>query len=197
MNGTGSAEPVTNSRNRWCGVVAVAVGVIVSFVLLPLPAAGFAALLACVAVTIAVVDIESLIIPDVANLVLFVLGAAFVLTEAGSDGASAATTDALLRSAVSGGILYLMRFAYGRATGVTGLGLGDVKLAAAGAPFLAWATLPLALALAAVAGVLAAVTAAVVHGAALERRMEIPFGAFLAPAIWLSLIFERNGLFQF
>ncbi len=77
------------------------------------------------------------------------------------------------------------------------LGLGDVKLAAAGAPFLAWATLPLALALAAVAAVLAALASAVTRGTALDRRTEIPFGAFLAPAIWLSLIFERKGGFLF
>src|SRR5882672_9711393 len=123
-----------NNRNRWFAALTAAAGVFVSFVLLPAPAAVFAALLACVAITIAVVDIESLIIPDLANLAMFVLGIAFVLTESGAAAAPAAFGDALLRSAVSGGSLFLLRLAYRRATGVTGLGLGDVKLAAAGAP---------------------------------------------------------------
>ncbi len=194
-NSVGSAKPVTNNRNRWCAVVMAAVGVALSFELFPVPAAVFAALLACLAMAIAVVDIESLIIPDAASLAIFILAIAFAVTEAGTADGLAAFGDGLLRSAVAGGSLYLLRFAYRRATGVIGLGLGDVKLAAAGAPFLGWATLPLALALAAVAGGLAAMASTVTSGAALDRRTEIPFGAFLAPAIWLALILESCGLF--
>ena len=50
---------------------------------------------------------------------------------------------------VTGGAL---RFVYARVPELSG-GIGDVKLAAAGAPFLLWTTLPLALVLAATAGV--------------------------------------------
>lgn len=194
MNGAGLGRPAMHMRNRWYAGVAAAAGVALSFALLPGPAAAFAALLAVVAIVIVIADIERLIIPDIANLTMFVLGIAFVLTESGAADAPAAGGDAVLRSAVAGGSLYLLRFGYRKATGIAGLGLGDVKLAAAGAPFLAWPTLPLALALAAAAGIMAAVASAILGGTAVDRKTELPFGAFLAPSLWLSLIFERNGL---
>jgi leader peptidase (prepilin peptidase)/N-methyltransferase len=170
-------------------------GAVLSFGLLPLPAAAFAAVLAALALYVAAVDLDRLIIPDLANAAIFVLGLALVLTEAFPGGHLAALQDALLRSAIAGGLLYLMRFAYARLTGVFGLGLGDVKLAAAGAPFLPWQTLPMALALSAIAGVLVVVTRAIVRREMLDRRVELPFGAFLAPAIWLTFVLGRIGLF--
>ena len=47
----------------------------------------------------------------------------------------------------------------------------------------------------ATAGVLAIVTRAVVRREPLQRQAQLPFGAFLAPAIWLSFLLERLGLF--
>lgn len=192
----GSAHPAAARRTRLAAGLAAATGAGLSFVVLPWPAAGFAALLAVIAMAIVVADIEFRVIPDAANLALFVLGIAFALTDAGLADAVPVGIDALLRSVAAGGSLYILRFAYHRFTGTTGLGLGDVKLAAAGAPFLAWATLPLALVLAALAGMLAALATAASGRAALNRTMEVPFGACLAPAIWLALVLERNGLFQ-
>ena len=180
--------------HRW-ELAAAAVGAGLSFGLLPLPTAGFAAALAALVVFIAAVDLDRFIIPDVANAAMFALGLALVLTEAWPGEHLAAVADALLRALVTGGALLLLRFVYAKSTGIIGLGLGDVKLAAAGAPFLLWTTLPLALVLAATAGVLAIVTRAVVRREPLQRQAQLPFGAFLAPAIWLSFLLERLGLF--
>jgi leader peptidase (prepilin peptidase)/N-methyltransferase len=69
-----------------------------------------------------------------------------------------------------------------------------VKLMAAGAIFLSWASLPYALVLAAVAAIMIVVLRGIRQGAWLDREMEIPFGAFLAPAIWLAFFLERTGL---
>lgn len=180
--------------HRWAVAVAL-IGVIASFALLPLPGAAFAAVLAALAVFVAIVDLEHYVIPDVANIAIFVTGVALVVTEAWPVGPLADLQDALLRTLVAGGFLWLLRFAYGRATGVEGLGLGDVKLAAAGAPFLAWETLPLALALGAIACALALAARAVMRGERIDRTLELPFGAFLAPAIWVAFMLDRMGFF--
>lgn len=192
-----SAETAKHSTRlldyRWT-IVAGLAGIALSLALLPLPAGAFAAALATLAIFIAAVDLEHLIIPDLANAAIFVLGIALTLTEAPRGGYTDALVDALLRVIVAGGLLFLLRFAYARRAGVTGLGLGDVKLAAAGATFLPWQTLPLALALAAVAGILVVLTRAVIRRERVDRRHELPFGAFLAPAIWLAFMLDRMGL---
>src|SRR6185312_3356619 len=131
--------------------------------------------------------------PDLANAAIFALGLVLTLIEAPPGGYIGAALDALLRAAAAGGLVFLLRLAYARRIGV--IGLGDIKLAAAGAPFLPWQTLPLALALAAVAGILVVVTRMIVRRESIDRRLELPFGAFLAPAIWLAFVLDRIGLF--
>ncbi len=101
--------------------------------------------------------------------------------------------DALLRSAVAGGVLLALRYFYGWRRGVEGLGLGDAKLAAAGAPFLAWPVLPVALLIAAFGGLLAVGAQALAKGKRPSRRDSLPFGAFLAPAIWIAYLIAQTG----
>jgi leader peptidase (prepilin peptidase)/N-methyltransferase len=117
------------------------------------------------------------------------------LSEAGPDEKLPALADTLLRAGAIAGLFLALRFAHARLTGAIGLGLGDVKLAAAGAPFLSWTTLPLAVALAAAAGVLAVMARALLRRESPHRKTELPFGAFLAPAIWICFVFDRIGLF--
>jgi leader peptidase (prepilin peptidase)/N-methyltransferase len=179
---------------RWAVAVAL-IGVAASFALLPLPGAAFAAVLAALAVYVAIVDLEHFIIPDAANIAIFVTGIALVVTEAWPIGPLGDLEDALLRAFAAGAFLWLLRFVYARATGIEGLGLGDVKLAAAGAPFLAWETLPLALALGAVACALALAARALMRRERIDRTLELPFGAFLAPAIWVAFVLDRLGFF--
>jgi leader peptidase (prepilin peptidase)/N-methyltransferase len=69
-----------------------------------------------------------------------------------------------------------------------------VKLMAAGATLLSWASLPYALILAAAAAIMVIVLHRMRHGAWLDRETEIPFGAFLAPAIWAAFLLERLDL---
>ena len=172
----------------------MAAGAAVSFYVLPMPQAAFAAVLAALAIFIAVVDLEYLIIPDFANVAMFATGMALVVVEAWPGGLLWALGDALLRSAVAGGVLLALRYFYGRRSGVEGLGLGDAKLAAAGAPFLAWPVLPVALLIAAFGGLLAVGTQALAKRKLPGRRAEIPFGAFLAPAIWVAYMIGQVGL---
>ena len=90
--------------SRW--EIAVAVGACgLSLALLPLPAAAFAAILAPLAIVVAVVDLDRLIIPDTANAAIFILGLALVLTEASAGERVAVFGDGLLRAIVTGGAL--------------------------------------------------------------------------------------------
>jgi leader peptidase (prepilin peptidase)/N-methyltransferase len=166
-----------------------------SFALLAPPAALFAALLAPLAILIAAVDLDRFIIPDSANVAVFILGLALVLTEALPQERAGAFGEALMRAIVAGGVLLLLRVGYRRLTEIDGLGLGDVKLAAAGAPWLQWSSLPFAMVLAAVAAVLAVGMGSLARGERLHRQLQLPFGAFLAPAIWIVFVLERLGLF--
>jgi leader peptidase (prepilin peptidase)/N-methyltransferase len=100
-------------------------------------------------------------------------------------------SDALMRAIAAGGLLFVVRFAFQRFAGKQGLGLGDVKLMAAGAIILTWGSLPYALVLAAVGAILVVVLRGIRQGAWLDRETEIPFGAFLAPAIWAAFLLEQ------
>jgi len=184
------------ATQRWT-LAAMAGGVAVSLYLLPLPVSVFAALVAVLAVFIAVIDLEHFVIPDSANVAVLVLGLALVSLEAPPGGTLAALGDALARSLVGGGALLLLRFVYLRLAGIEGLGLGDVKLAAAGALLLDWSTLPIALLIASIGGLLAIAVRALGSRKMPDRVAEIPFGAFLAPAIWLAFLLERTGALSF
>ena len=177
---------------RWWDYAACLAAAALSFALLPLPLAGFAAALGVLTVLIAVVDIDRFIIPDSAVLAVAVIGLALTVVEA--ENRAAALVDSGLRAAATGGALYLLRAFYRWRAGVEGLGLGDVKLAAAAGPWLMWPTLPFAVAVAAVGALLTAGARAVLLRERMHRRQELPFGAFLAPAIWMSLLAERLWL---
>jgi leader peptidase (prepilin peptidase)/N-methyltransferase len=172
-------------------LVVMAGGVALSLYLLPQPAASFAALLAALAIFIAVIDIEQFIIPDSANLAMFVSGLVLAVAEAPRAELWWAMLDAAGRAAASGAVLLALRYFYSRRSGVEGLGLGDAKLAAAGAAWLAWPQLPVALLIAAFGGLLAVGTQAAIRRTMPSRRAELPFGAFVAPAIWLAFSIGR------
>jgi leader peptidase (prepilin peptidase)/N-methyltransferase len=180
-------------RLKWWEYAAGLAAALLSIVLLPFPLAAFAGALGALAMLIAIVDIDRFIIPDSAVLAVAILGLLLVAVEGGGSRA-AALVDAVLRSAATGGALYLLRAAYRWRAGVHGLGLGDVKLAAAAGPWLMWPTLPFAIAVAAVAALLTAGARAVLMRERMHLRQELPFGAFLAPAVWMSLLIERLWL---
>jgi leader peptidase (prepilin peptidase)/N-methyltransferase len=80
--------------------------------------------------------------------------------------------------------LWLMRRIYGWLRQREGVGLGDVKLAAAAGAWLPLDAVPLCLALASSAALIAVLLARL-RDRSVERTTKIPFGAFLCPALWL------------
>ena len=134
-------------------------------------------------------DFADFTIPDAAVLALGVLGAAFRLPQGASAGEPFGETLLLmgLDLTLSGGLLLLVREIYFRRRGHDGMGFGDVKLAAAGGVLagtsgFAWALL---------AASLLGITLALMRGGKASRLAhlgsadKLPFGAILAPALWV------------
>ena len=92
--------------------------------------------------------------------------------------------DGLIGALVGGGALWLVATLYRKATGIDGLGGGDVKLAAMIGAFLGWPGVFLTIFGAAAAGSLAGGVLVVTRRA--DRRTALPFGTFLAPAAVLA-----------
>jgi leader peptidase (prepilin peptidase) / N-methyltransferase len=141
--------------------------------------------LALLMLAIAVVDLRYFIIPDEltgAALALAIVNAAFADAPSMIESVSAAA----LRGAATMLFFWSVRWLYHRLRQREGLGLGDVKLAFVGGAWLDWTMIPVAIEIAALAA-LAAYGAWHIFGKRpLDASSRLPFGFFLAPAIWLS-----------
>ena len=154
----------------------------VSFAVAPGVNGAAGAALAAIALAIAVLDYRRMVIPDELNGLALLIG----LTAAGFASPSApvaAILDAVLRAVAMFAVFFAFRFLYGRLRGVEGMGLGDVKLAAAAGAWLDWPELPIAVNIAALVA-LAAVLVARLAGREPTLTAKVPFGVFFAPAIW-------------
>jgi len=152
----------------------------------------FSALLAATALWIAAVDLSRFEIPDTANITTLVLGVVWSLLSMGV--AFEVIGEMAVRSLLAAGLLFAVREVYRRVRHAHGLGLGDVKLAGAGAVWLSWPHFVLALLVAALAGVLLVLISAVRSGERIQAGTAIPFGALLAPAIWACWVAQAAGI---
>jgi leader peptidase (prepilin peptidase) / N-methyltransferase len=136
-------------------------------------------LLALLAVTW--IDLDTQTIPDALTIPGVGIGLAASLF--GPPGLGAA----LLGALVGGASLWVVGYAYERATGVPGMGGGDVKLAAMMGAFLGLGGVFGAIFLASLFGSLFGVVL-IARGKG-SRRTAIPFGTFLAPAAMALLLY--------
>jgi leader peptidase (prepilin peptidase) / N-methyltransferase len=131
-------------------------------------------------IVLSLIDIETCRLPDWLTLPLIGVGCmlapSFTLPDIAWHVASAAAGYLSL---------YLVAEAFKRYRGYPGLGLGDAKLFAAAGAWLGMEDLPLVLAMASLLA-LAAAAAAYVAGMAIDRQTRLPFGPFLAFAIWTT-----------
>jgi len=144
----------------------------------------FGTLLAAAVLFVAAIDIDRFEIPDSGSFAILVFGLAWTLETSGLN--AQAFVEAVLRSVVAAGLLLAVRWVYATVRGFHGLGLGDVKLAGAGASWLSWSYSEMALLIAVVAAVMIIVGRGVVTRERIRAHVAIPFGAFLAPAIWIA-----------
>ncbi len=171
-------------REGLTGAGAVLFATLASLLTLDLATALFSSAFAGLVAAAAVNDLADYRLPDSINAALLVLGLGFTLFESGG---SVSSLLAPVASAVFVGALMLaLRWTYGALRGRSGLGLGDVKLATAGAVWLPSELIAWALLIAAIAALLLAL---LLHGQAGRGQqihpLLVPFGAFLGPALWL------------
>jgi leader peptidase (prepilin peptidase)/N-methyltransferase len=151
------------------------------------------AALALVMLAISVIDARRFIISD--TLTATALGLA--LMNAGiqdSQTALAGIEAAVLRGAVLAAGFLAMRAVYYWIRGRQGIGLGDVKLAAVAGAWLEWTTIPIAIEIAALAALAGVAIRQFARGRPLRALDRLPFGLFLAPAIWLGWLLEATVL---
>ena len=89
---------------------------------------------------------------------------------------------------------FALRAVYHRIRGRQGIGLGDVKLAAVAGVWLEWTTIPIAIEIAALAALAGVAIRQLARGRPLHAQARLPFGLFLAPAIWLGWLLEATLL---
>lgn len=142
-----------------------------------------AAALVPVVLAIACIDARSFLIPDALNAAGLLLGVVHAAADASPVLDSVLMAGA--RGAVVGTLFYALKAGYRALRARDGLGLGDVKLAGVMGVWLDWATLPLAIEIAAVSALV------VCLWRGLDGGTRLPFGLFLAPAIWIGWMAER------
>ena len=192
--------PDSDSRQRAVRAIAAlggvaSVAVVVSVIVAPGLAGLLGAALALDVIAIAAIDARRFIIPDELTLAALALGIVNAGLDPWPDGwsaISAAIGAALLRGAVLAGCFFALRALYARVRGREGIGLGDVKLAGAAGVWLAWTTIPVAIEIAALAALAVYVARQLVGGRAISATARMPFGLFLAPAIWLGWLLEMT-----
>jgi leader peptidase (prepilin peptidase)/N-methyltransferase len=172
---------------------AAAIGIAASVVLVPDSRGLWGAGLAVLMVAIAAVDARLFIIPDELTAAALVLGFAYAAVQ-DADMMLQALAWSLVRGAAPALVFLGVRAGYRRWRGREGIGLGDVKLAAVAGVWLDWPAIPVAIDIAAVAALGAYLIAFLCFRRAVRRTTRLPFGLFLAPAIWLAWIAQATLL---
>jgi leader peptidase (prepilin peptidase)/N-methyltransferase len=144
--------------------------------------------LAVTMLLIMVIDARRFIIPDRLSLPAIPLGFVAALV-AFAEPWSELLSDRLIAAATASGVLYAVRHVHWRWRGIEGLGLGDVKLAAAAGAWLGLANLAPACLLATSAALTTVLLHALFSSTGKPRATtRVPFGSFIAPtilAMWL------------
>jgi leader peptidase (prepilin peptidase)/N-methyltransferase len=149
----------------------------------------FGAFLGVLMFAIAITDNSRYTIPNELTAAAFALA----LLRAGMVGPDADLLEvvwaALRAAAITVPFLALM-IAYRRWRGRDGLGLGDIKLAAVAGAWLGWVTIFAVIELATLAALGAYFVNAYLRKRPLKATAFLPFGLFLAPAIWIGWLIE-------
>lgn len=191
------ARPVTADDHGPACLILAGLGALVPLLLGTGPAGLAAAALALslLAARIAWQDLTDFTIPDTATLGLAVVGAAWraaAAIEAG-DGLPAELALLGLDGLLCGGALWILREVYYRRRGQDGIGLGDVKLAAAGGILVGTGGFAWCLLGASLVGIVLLLGRNALAAPSVETiEARLAFGAVLAPALvlgWLAAVF--------
>jgi leader peptidase (prepilin peptidase)/N-methyltransferase len=189
-------EPILARRPMRAQVLIACVaimGTVMSFVVAPDLQGLLGALLACVMLVIALTDARHGIIPDEWNAAGLMLGVIHAALQ-NPDMMVEAMAAAVLRGGVLALLFLGLRLGYRALRGRDGIGLGDVKLAVVAGAWLDWLTMPIAIELAAVAGLVTYFARRYWLKQPVHMTSRLPFGLFFAPAIWLGWLLEAAVL---
>jgi leader peptidase (prepilin peptidase)/N-methyltransferase len=167
--------------------------VVASLLLVPNVHGVFGAGLAILMIAIAIIDARRFIIPDELTAAALALGFVDAVIQE-SDMVAQVLFTAALRGAVVALAFFGLRTLYERFRGREGIGLGDVKLAGVAGVWLDWWTIPIAIEIAALAALAAYGTRILSRGGSVRSMAKLPFGLFLAPAIWLAWLLSAHFL---
>jgi leader peptidase (prepilin peptidase)/N-methyltransferase len=123
-------------------------------------------------------DLDTQRLPNVLTLPGIVFGLAV------STQTSPGLVNAAAGAALGAGMLWLVRWSWFRATGVEGMGLGDVKMLAMIGAFLGWQQVWVTLFLASLAGAVLGILLTATGGRSMKTKL--PFGTFLAVAAYAA-----------
>jgi leader peptidase (prepilin peptidase)/N-methyltransferase len=175
-------------------VVGIAVAAItVSIRLAPGAIGMLGAALAVVVIIIAVIDLRHYIIPDGLNAAGFFLAIVHAAALDPEVMLSAAAM-AAVRGMVVASLFFAVRQVYHLLRGRTGLGLGDVKLAVVVGAWLDWSTIPIAIEIATFTALSMLLLRQYIFRRPIAATSRVPFGFFLAPAIWLGWVLQLTWL---
>jgi len=168
---------------------AAIVGVAASLFIAPDLRGALGAALALVMLAIAAIDAQHFIIPDELNAAALLLAVVNAVAQ-DPQMALTAVASALLRGGVLALCFLALRIGYRRLRRREGIGLGDVKLAAVAGAWLDWLILPTAIEIAAISALAVYAVHRYVLGRPFDPQSRMPFGLFLAPAIWLGWLLQ-------
>lgn len=132
-------------------------------------------------VALAMIDLRTMLLPDIITIPLLWLGLLASLLPVFAD-----TTSAIVGAAAGYLSLWSVYHLFRLLTGKEGMGYGDFKLLAALGAWLGWAALPGIILLSSLAGAVVGISLIVLRRRSSE--LPIPFGPYLAAAGWLWLI---------
>lgn len=149
----------------------------------------FGAFLAALMIAIAAVDAKQYIIPN--ELTAAAVGLALLRAAIAGPDAGPLNVCWTAVSAIASALpLLILMTAYRRWRGREGLGLGDVKLVAVAGAWLDWVTLLAVIELAALTALGGYLAASYFRDRPLKATAFLPFGLFLAPAVWIGWLIE-------
>jgi leader peptidase (prepilin peptidase) / N-methyltransferase len=184
------AKPVRQELLACAAFVALACAIaIASLIAAPGRPGVFGAGLGLLMAAIAVKDGRSFIVPDRLTLAAFVLGLANAANQT-FESIPENIALAALRGVLLAVTFYLLREIYFRLRHRHGIGLGDVKLAAAAGAWLDWTLIPSAIEIAALAALCFYAASRLLLRRPFDAAAKLPFALFFAPAIWVCWLLE-------
>ena len=144
---------------------------------------------------IAISDARRFIIPDILSLPAIPAGLVYSGLSATLRNPDTVILEHLLTAVLAAAFFYAIAWGFRALRKHEGLGLGDVKLAAAAGAWTGMEGVSLVILGASLTAIFYTVLLRLAQDRKMTRATMIPFGAFLAPSIWLAwCLLQLNGL---